>query len=131
MTESSPKLCAILLGLADTPQSAAEHAQISARCPYVADYSASGCLTVGVYVLPESKRWWIEIATEQPHLLGLTKATLQFADFPDAASPWSRGEVKPELELPPCGTDCSRCPQYQVRCPGCPASRFYQEEGKG
>lgn len=126
MAQTTGRLCAVLLGLAATPEAAAEQARISARCPYVASYLAEKCMTVGVYVLPENKRWWIEIPAHHPELLGLVRASLAFMDFPDAESAWSRGDTRPELVQPPCGSDCSHCPQYQTRCAGCPASQFYR-----
>lgn len=126
MMQSPDRLCAVLLGLSENPQAAADHARNSIRCPYVAHYSAEGCLTVGVYVLPENKRWWIEIPAQRPELLGLVRASLAFMDFPDVESAWSRGDTRPELVQPPCGSDCEHCPQYQLRCAGCPASQFFR-----
>lgn len=126
MIPENERLCAVLLGTAGTPRAAAEHARDSAQCPYVCSYTAEGCMTVGVYVLPADKRWWIEIPARQPELLGLVRASLAFMDFPDAESAWSLGKVRPELSRPPCGSDCLRCPQYAARCTGCPASTFYR-----
>lgn len=127
MTTNEPSLCVLLLGTAGSPETAAAHARASSGCPYVAAYTASGCLTVGTYVLPESKRWWIAGIEDRPELLGLERIKLIYTEYADASSSWSRGEVRPVLETPPCGSHCDRCPMYQGQCSGCPASRYCKE----
>lgn len=123
MSGSDSKFCAILLGMAATKEAAGELNRLSSTCPYVANTCTNGPLTTGVYVLPEEKRWWIEIPAQQPHLLGLDKAWLVYANCPEASSPWSRGEVMAEMEETPCKSDCSSCPHYETKCSGCPAWR--------
>jgi hypothetical protein len=122
-------LCAVLLGNAATCERAADLAQSSRVCPYVATYTASDRLVVGVFALPAHKRWWIEYPQEHPELLGLERLVVHVTDEIRASSPWSRGEVAPVLEIAPCETDCGACPHYAVRCEGCPVTVHYRPRG--
>jgi hypothetical protein len=124
----SDSLCAVLLGNAGTAERAAAFARTSQHCPYVAHYTSADRLVVGVFVLPRSKRWWIEMPQAQPELLGLERVEVHVTDRVAASSPWSRGKVAPVLGLAPCKTDCGTCPQYGERCAGCPATTYYERE---
>jgi hypothetical protein len=110
-------VCAVLIGNAPTEVAAEQVARNSQGCPYVAMYAATGRMVVGVFALPASKRRWIEIPQERPELLGLQKAAVFVTEGIEASSPWSRGEVRPVLQLAPCGTDCRPCPLYRAGCP--------------
>ncbi len=125
MHHQDTPLCAILVGSAPTEQEAAAMAAQMQNCPYVAVYTTSGCGVMGMFVLPESKRWWIQIPEEQPDRIGLQKAAVFFAEHVYATSPWARGTVKPEQTSAPCGAECDACPHYHTPCDGCPATRYY------
>ncbi len=124
-------LSAVLIGRAATEERARKLAE--STCPYVGFYAAQGNVVVGVFVLPEAKRWWIEYPQEHPEALGLESATVLITEKPTVSSPWSRGEVQPTALTTPCGTDCLTCPQYRARCSGCPATVNFRaaDEGAG
>jgi hypothetical protein len=124
MMASRPTICALLVGEAATEEKATRIAANSRACPYVALYESSGNFVMGVFVLPGSKQWWIEVPAEQPELLGLEKAAVFITDQIGASSPWSRGMVSPELEIAPCGTDCGQCSALGQGCDGCPATVY-------
>ena len=85
----------------------------------------------GVFVIPPSKRWWIEYPQEHPELLGLERVVVEVMEGIDASSPWTRGTVEPVLDAAPCGTVCAECPQYGARCGGCPATTYYGAQREG
>jgi hypothetical protein len=123
------KICAVLVGLAPDERAADEYLNFTRLCPYVAAAMATGLTVMALYVLPESKRWWIDTPAEHPELLGLLKAEVNHVDDSLASSPWSRGEIVKDQDLPPCGSNCGTCPFFQGKCSGCPASRFSCENG--
>jgi hypothetical protein len=122
----SKNICAVLIGKAPDERAAQEYLHFTQLCPYVAAILATGLTVMSLYVLPESKRWWIETPAGHPELLGLLKAEVKFIAGDLASSPWSRNEVRPVMDMPPCGSNCGTCPFFQVRCPGCPATCFSQ-----
>ena len=126
MGKQDKPICALLIGNAATAQKADKIATAFSDCPYATLYTSSDRLVLGVYIMPESKRWWIEVPQEEPQLLGLERLRVFFTDQIEAASPWSLGIVKPELKLAPCKADCVTCPLYLDRCQGCPATVFYK-----
>jgi hypothetical protein len=78
---------------------------------------------MGVFTLPQDRRWWLEsIAADPGAKLGLKTAEVLETDVLEAASPWTRGEVKPNLHPAPCGADCRHCTCYGEECYGCPAT---------
>jgi hypothetical protein len=115
----------VLLGRASDVLQADEICRISQGCPYVSAYHSSGSTVTGLFALPASKRWWIELPAQQPELMGLEKIELFFPQQAEYSSPWARSEVQPVLQEAPCGSHCNKCPQYQERCSGCPATIFY------
>jgi hypothetical protein len=125
MTQKDIPLCAIHFGRAETETQARETAGMMKNCPYTVMYISMGIDVVGVLVLPESKKWWVDLQNN-PELLGLSSLQVFFYSRADMHSPWSLGLVQPELAAPPCGSLCSTCPNYLDKCQGCPASRFYQ-----
>lgn len=121
---ASRSLCAILIGSAPDEEIAEEYIQMTRICPYVACTQRADQTVIALYVLPEEKRWWIEIPAARPELLGLNKVNLLFVDDIPASSAWSRGEIQPKAAKPPCGSDCLTCSYYGDLCAGCPASVF-------
>ncbi len=125
---SEEMVVALLVGDAATEAAAA---QITARfsvCPYAATYESGGRLIIGVYALPAAKKWWLRVPARQPDILGLERAAVFFTDNVQASSPWSRGEVTPDMEAAPCGSSCEECPFYRRRCEGCPATVYYRAD---
>lgn len=120
-----PSLCAVLVGNAPTAEQAAQFSTQSQHCPYVAHYSSTGRLIVGVFVIPTQKRWWLDIPPQRPELLGMERIEVFFAQDIKATSAWSRGETRPEANNTPCGTDCGACPYYRTQCEGCPVTTYY------
>jgi hypothetical protein len=126
MAVCDPPICAIHIGAAETAVKAQEIAELFQGCPYTVSYVSHGIQVVGVLVLPASKKWWADLQ-DQPGLLGLENLQVFFSSRVDVHSPWSQGAVKPELEHPPCGSNCGKCQHYGGKCQGCPASLFYRK----
>jgi len=111
----------ILLGTASSEARAVDVVDRFNTCPYVVLYASSGNTVVGVFGIPESRRWWLEWPERRPEVMGLDKATLFFTDRLIVPSPWARGEVQ-RCVKPPCGADCRDCPEYGGRCLECPST---------
>lgn len=126
-TSGETVICAILIGNAASPNQAQDLASRSRKCPYAAAYTSVGNTVIGVFALPASKRWWIEIPQENPELLGLQKAAVFITNWISVDSPWSKGMVHPLFASAPCGTNYAGCPQYRSRCRGCPATVHFLE----
>lgn len=73
--------------------------------------------------LPEDKRGWALALARDPGLIGATNGHAEIlADAPDRS-----GELRSApAETPPCGSHCPKCPQYLVRCGGCPVTPLYK-----
>lgn len=110
----------ILLGEGPTCEEAK-----SMNCPYCVLYYCSDDTVVGVFSIPLSRRWWLELLEKEPNVAGLTKAEIFFTEKVDTQSPWSLGQVIAEMDKAPCGTDCVTCKLYQKECEGCPFTRYY------
>jgi hypothetical protein len=122
-------LVALLLGQAPTPAKAAHLAERYCVCPYCVSLTTEGDTVIGLYSIPPEHHWWLEWVVDRPQeTLGLKRAELFFAQLIEAASPWSRGEVKAEQDRAPCGADCSACSLHQQRCKGCPATKHYRRD---
>jgi hypothetical protein len=116
-------LIGVVLGQADTTLKAAEIAAKYAKCPYCASFSSIGKSAMGVFTLPQDRRWWLESIADDPAAkLGLKTAEVLETSVLDASSPWTRGEVHPNLHPAPCGVDCRKCVCYCKPCEGCPAT---------
>ena len=116
----------ILLGNTNTSEKAAEMAETFRPCPYCVSYQSSGNTLIGVFVIPEDHKWWLESVAENPEgTMSLKSAEAFFPEAIDASSPWSRGEVEPILEQAPCSAECQKCPVYENPCQGCPSTRDY------
>ncbi len=50
----------------------------SLPCPYCVVYTSSGTTVVGVFSLPEKRRWWLKWIEIHPELAGLTRAEVLF-----------------------------------------------------
>lgn len=119
-------LIGVLLGNSPTTKKSALIADTYRHCPYCVSYTSTGCTVVGIFSLPTDHRWWLQWVAENPEeTLGLKCANVFFTQSVEAFSPWSRGNVKPNLEQAPCGAECLECPKYNKECKGCPATLNY------
>ncbi|MFH1314424.1 MAG: hypothetical protein ABIJ00_14530 [Candidatus Eisenbacteria bacterium] len=125
MDRTSP-LVGVVLGQAASPSKAAEIADTYGRCPYCASFTTLGPSAMGMFAIPPERRWWLDnIAETAGSTLGFENAEALVTEAIDASSPWSRGDVKPNLHPAPCGTDCRQCHCYGHECQGCPATLDY------
>ncbi len=111
-----------------------EIAAMMSLCPHVLEirpepseqdhegYGLSPALDL-LLCLPEDKKGWALALARDPGLIGATHGRAEFlADAPDRS-----GELRSvSAETPPCGSDCLKCPQYLVRCGGCPVTPLYK-----
>lgn len=121
-------LQAFVIGKAASPFAAEQYVSHCQRCPYMAGYTIKGQLVKGVYVIPKTLTWWLDLLQKYPKQVGMENIAVFISEELEADSPWSRGQTSPSLEKSPCGIQCSTCPQYRDRCSGCPSTRFYQPE---
>jgi hypothetical protein len=121
-------LVGVILGKAPSPAKATAIAEAYGGCPYSVVLTTAGTLVIGVYSLPPEHHWWLQRLEDDPKgTLGLEGAEVLFTTEIEAYSPWTRGEVKSELELAPCGADCADCHEYLRICGGCPATTYHLE----
>jgi len=119
-------LVTVLFGYAPTPLKAAQIAETFQDCPFCVSYKSSGRSTTGIFSVPSDRRWWLDRMVEDPgDIIGLESAALFYPQEVTAFSPWTKGEVHPDRDLPPCRTDCRECSRYGCDCRGCPATRFF------
>lgn len=123
--DHSDTVTAVQVCQAPTALDADDNAERMRRCPYVASYTSTGNLCIGVFVIPPEKRSWLEKPANEPALMGMEQIHLNYVERGDVSSPWSRGEVRPVLDTPPCGSDCPKCPEYEFSCRGCIATVLY------
>ena len=130
VTLSTPlhPLQALVIGKAASPIAARQYANHCERCPYTASHTVKGYLVKGVYVIPETLTWWLELLQKYPKQVGMENIAVFISEELEAASPWSRGQTTPALGQSPCGAQCSACPEYRDRCSGCPSTRDYHPE---
>jgi len=121
MSDKMKMVTGVLVGTAPSEAAAAQVVDRFQSCPYVSLYASSGKTVVGVFGIPESKRWWLEWPEERPEVMGLESAVALLTDRLIAPSPWAQGEVRP-CGKAPCGADCGDCPEYRSRCSGCPST---------
>jgi hypothetical protein len=116
----------VVLGQAASPNEAAAIADRYGRCPYCSSFASMGSSVMGIFTIPPARRWWLDnIAQDGGSQIGLKSAEALATEAIEASSPWSRGEVKPNLHPAPCGTDCRGCKRYKSECRGCPATLNY------
>ena len=127
-TRQVAPIVGVVLGQAATPSEAATIASKYGRCPYCASFAAVGSSAMGVFAMPTDRQWWLDrIAADPADSLGFKSAEVLTTKAIEAFSPWSRGEVKPNLHPAPCGADCRRCKCYGKECRGCPATLDYMD----
>jgi hypothetical protein len=125
---SDRSACYLLIAEAPAPVVAERIAAQYGDCPYVHFIAAFGQMLIGVWYLPETQRFWLEMVAEEPRLtLGLARATVYRTDHP--AYPEALGvRVGDERsDAAPCGSDCRECERWDV-CRRCPATHQYGGE---
>ncbi len=120
MASKERMVTGVLVGTAASEARAREIADRFRACPYASLFASSGTAVVGVFGMPESRRWWLEWPEQHPEVMGLESAIAFLADRLVAPSAWTCGEV-PESGQAPCGADCSECEKHGQMCAGCPA----------
>jgi len=120
--------CYILLAEGASPAVANYVAQQYRVCPYVHFIGSFGSTLLGVWYLPESQRWWLELVAENPQLtLGLVRAAVFRSDMASPEPADRTLEVEDtDAETCPCGSDCRACDRFDV-CSRCPATAFYTQ----
>jgi hypothetical protein len=122
-------LVSVVFGYAPTALKAAQIAETYRQCPYCVSYRCSGRSATGIFSVPTDHRWWLQRVVDEPvETVGLESAALFYPQEVTAFSPWTRGEVQPDMDLAPCQTDCRQCTRYGDVCRGCPATRFYLQD---
>ena len=123
MRENEQDLVGILIGTAEHTDKAEKISAFFAKCPYCAFSTSTGKVVFTVLTIPFEHRWWLDSIKAQPkNTVGLEKAELFFVQEIEVTSPWSMGQIKPELDKSPCGATCPTCPLYKKECSGCPAT---------
>jgi hypothetical protein len=121
----------LLVGEAPSAESAARIAAQYKGCPHVHFVASFGAMLVGVWYLPETKRWWLEFVAENPQVaLGLHRAAVYRTEHPSYPEDAPQRPIPAEGPLAPCGSDCRACDHASLSggaaggdaaCGGCPA----------
>jgi hypothetical protein len=126
----------LLVGEAPSAEFAARIAAQYKDCPHVYFIASFGAMLVGVWYLPEAKRWWLEFVAENPQIaLGLHRAAVYRTEHPSYPEDAPQRPTFVEGPLAPCGSDCRACDHAslsslaacgkaasgEAACGGCPA----------
>ena len=121
----------LLVGEAPSAEFAARIAAQYKNCPHVHFIASFGAMLVGVWYLPETKRWWLEFVAENPQIaLGLQRAAVYRTEHPSYPEDAPQRPVFAGGPLAPCGSDCRACDHASpsgdaargnAACSGCPA----------
>jgi hypothetical protein len=126
----------LLVGEAPSAEFAARIAAQYKNCPHVHFIASFGAMLVGVWYLPETKRWWLEFVAEHPQVaLGLQRAAVYRTEHPSYPEEAPQRPTFVEGPLAPCGSDCRACDHAspssdaacgnaargEAACIGCPA----------
>jgi hypothetical protein len=126
MTEKKKVAFCILVGTATNNRKAAGISRFFEKCPFCVFSTSKDNTIFTVLAVPFDHKWWVQSISDHPKdTVGLEKAEVFYPENIEVASPWSIGEVKPELDKPPCGAECLTCRVYKKACPGCPATKHY------
>jgi hypothetical protein len=126
-TAKATPLIGVVLGKTSTPAEASEIAHRFRKCPYCSSFQSTGNSAMGIFALPQGYEWWLNrLAGQSNGGLGFEDTEVIFTKAIEASSPWTRGDVKPNLHPAPCGTDCRQCSCYGNECNGCPATLEYK-----
>jgi hypothetical protein len=126
----------LLVGEAPSAEFAARIAAQYKNCPHVHFIASFGAMLVGIWYLPEAKRWWLEFVAENPQVaLGLHRAAVYRTEHPSHPEDAPQRPTVAEGPLAPCGSDCRACDHASpsgdtargdaargnAACGGCPA----------
>ena len=122
-------MCELVIGEADSAESAERLAQAFRDCPFSAFVGAFGSNFVWVLFVPEGHLPWLQSLDKQPEALGLRKASVLLTHGDKILYPKCALRLPQEKSLsPPCGANCELCEFYRSQgCPGCPATFLYRE----
>ncbi len=115
--------CYLLIGEAANKRLASHIAEQYKNCPHVYFIASANNRVIGIFFLPEERRWWLRAVAKQPQLtLGLNRAAVYKTEvsYPESFSQHQK-EVGTD-GLSPCGSNCSDCDRFGS-CGGCPALR--------
>jgi len=123
--------CGLIIGEADSPDSAEKLVRPFRDCPFSALVGAFEDKFVWALLVPEGHLPWLQSLDQQPEALGLKRANVfltpgEKVSFPNRVLrlPQEKGNVAP------CGARCDRCELYET-CPGCPATVFHKGTSAG
>jgi len=123
MIEKQMILTGVLAGTAENAGKASKISAFLESCPYCALSASKDDMVFAVLTVPHEHKWWLESIREQPKdTIGLENAEVFYTAAVKAISPWSAGNVEPELDTSPCGAQCKSCRVYKKECQGCPAT---------
>jgi len=111
----------------DTSETARKMLGRMAECPHLVWMSAvkDNCQrAICLFVLPRDKVWWAMMLSERPQVISAESAIATVLEHPQPDRVTLNRAKSPDGSVP-CGSDCVACPQYRIRCRGCPASRFH------
>jgi hypothetical protein len=129
MTGKKRILVCILAGAAIDNKKAAAISDFFKKCTFCVVSTSKDNNIYTVLTVPADHKWWVETIREKPYeTVGLEKTEVFYLEDIEVKGPWSAGEVKPELDKPPCGAACLTCPVYKKACPGCPATKHYTKK---
>jgi len=126
----------LVVGEAPSAEFASRIATQYKNCPHVHFIASFGAMLVGVWYLPEAKRWWLEFVAEHPQVaLGLHRAAVYRTEHPSYPEDAPQRPTFVEGPLAPCGSDCRACDHAslssdadrgnvargEAACSGCPA----------
>ncbi len=87
------------------------------NCPRLLAYGLDGNRVISFFMAPDDHEWWINFSELFPD----SKSQTLMID--EVYYPFKPREVE-FSEKPPCGADCSGCPQVEINgCEGCIATR--------
>ena len=120
-------ICALLIGEAETSESARHLAEKYQNCPYINFSATRENQLYALYFLPVKQRWWIETIERKPkETIALEKVRVTFVSsvfYPEKLK--MRLPEKP-MDISPCGSNCKNCPYYG-KCSSCPATIFFRK----
>ncbi len=126
---SEKSLCALLKGKTKTELKAQMIVNKYKNCPYIYFVAKKFKEVHGIFVIPESLKWWLDYIQDFPgkETLGLENVSITY--FDDVRHPeLIKMQLPTKLrDVAPCGSDCKKCPQYGA-CPGCPATIYFKKK---
>lgn len=109
---------AVIVKELDSHEAAVKESETMMNCPFVLAYGVQDKTTTSVFMVPDEYAWWLNYSEMFP------ESKSQTFMINEIYYPIKPREVKAS-EKPPCGADCSKCPQREeYNCLGCAATRI-------